>query len=121
MSALTSPKTYAALAAVQAADGVACAIPVPYITKVLDQLGVPLNIRWILPVTKAASVIGLLSASRIPALARLTTAMLTVYFVLAVGAHGVLLGHLCGADGEGTGPGLAGRCRGKQNGYLISR
>ena|ERR1700733_13669265 len=87
MSALTSPKTYAALAAFQAADGVACAIPVPYITKVLDQLGVPLNIRWILPVTKAASVIGLLSASRIPALARLTTAMLTVYFVLAVGAH----------------------------------
>lgn len=87
MSVLTSPKTYAALAAFQAADGVACAIPVPYITKVLDQLGVPLNIRWILPVTKAASVIGLLSASRIPALARLTTAMLTVYFVLAVGAH----------------------------------
>jgi hypothetical protein len=32
-------------------------------------------------------VIGLLSVSRIPALARLTTAMLTVYFVLAVGAH----------------------------------
>ena len=87
MSVLTSPKTYAALAAFQAADGVACAIPVQYITKVLDQLGVPLNIRWILPVTKAASVIGLLSASRIPALARLTTAMLTVYFVLAVGAH----------------------------------
>jgi DoxX-like family len=87
MSALTSPKTYAALAAFQAADGVACAIPVPYITKALDQLGVPLNIRWILPVSKAASVIGLLSASRIPALARLTTAMLTVYFGLAVGAH----------------------------------
>ena len=87
MSALTSPKTYAALAAFQAADGVACAIPIPYITKVLDQLGVPLNIRWILPVTKAASVIGLLSASRIPALARFTTAMLTVYFVLAVSAH----------------------------------
>jgi len=32
-------------------------------------------------------VIGLLSASRIPALARLTTAMLTLYFALAVGAH----------------------------------
>jgi hypothetical protein len=87
MSALNSPKTYAALAAFQAVDGVACAIPVPYITKALDQLGVPLNIRWILPVTKAASVIGLLSASRIPALARLTTAMLTVYFMLAVSAH----------------------------------
>jgi DoxX-like family len=87
VSALTSPKTYAALAAFQAADGVACAIPLPYITKALDQLGVPLNIRWILPVTKAASVIGLLSASRIPVLARLTTAMLTVYFALALGAH----------------------------------
>ena len=87
MSALDSPKTYVALAAFQAADGVACAIPLPYITKALDQLGVPLNIRWVLPVAKAASVIGLLSASRIPALARLTTAMLTVYFVLAVGAH----------------------------------
>lgn len=32
-------------------------------------------------------MIGLLSASRIPALARLTTAMLTLYFALAVGAH----------------------------------
>ena len=87
MSALTSPKTYAALAAFQAGDAVACAIPIRPITKALDQYGVPQNIRWILPVAKAASVIGLLSASRIPALARLTTAMLTLYFALAVGAH----------------------------------
>jgi hypothetical protein len=87
MGALTSPKTYAALAAFQAGDAVACAIPVPPIAKALDNLGVPQNIRWLLPASKAASVIGLLSASRIPALARLTTAMLTLYFVLAVGAH----------------------------------
>ena len=87
MSALTSPKTYAALAAFQAGDAVACAIPLPPIAKALDQYGVPDNIRWILPVAKAASVIGLLSASRVPALARLTTAMLTLYFLLAVGAH----------------------------------
>jgi DoxX-like family len=84
---LTSPKTYAALAAFQAADAVACAIPVPLIAKSLDTLGVPQEIRWILPASKAASVIGLLSASRIPALARVTTAMLTLYFVFAVGAH----------------------------------
>ncbi len=32
-------------------------------------------------------MIGLLSAGRMPALARLTTAMLTLYFALAVGAH----------------------------------
>ena len=87
MAALTSPKTYAGLAAFQAADAVACAIPIPPIAKALDQYGVPQNIRWVLPVVKAASVVGLLSAGRIPALARLTTAMLTLYFVLAVGAH----------------------------------
>lgn len=87
MSALTSPKTYAGLAAFQAGDAVACAIPIPPIAKALDQYGVPQNVRWILPVAKAASVIGLLSVTRIPALARLTTAMLTLYFVLAVGAH----------------------------------
>ena len=87
MSTLTSPKTYAVLAAFQAADAVACAIPVPPIAKTLDALGIPQEIRWLLPASKAASVIGLLSVSRIPALARLTTAMLTVYFVLAVGAH----------------------------------
>jgi hypothetical protein len=87
MSALTSPKAYAALAAFQAGDAVACAIPLSAIAKTLDKLGVPQDIRWILPVAKAASVVGLLSASRIPVLARLTTAMLTLYFALAVGAH----------------------------------
>ena len=40
-----------------------------------------------LPVVKAAAAVGLLSVTRFPALARLTTAMLTLYFVLAVGAH----------------------------------
>lgn len=87
MSALTSPKTYAALAALQAGDAVACAIPLPPIAKALDTVGLPDNIRPVLPVVKAASAVGLVSVSRFPALARLTTAMLTVYFVLAVGAH----------------------------------
>ena len=87
MSALTSPRTYAALAAFQAVDAVACAIPVPPVAKTMDALGIPQEIRWLLPASKAASVVGLLSVSRLPALARLTTAMLTVYFVLAVGAH----------------------------------
>lgn len=87
MSTWVPPKTYAALAAFQAADAVGCAIPIPPVAKSLDALGVPLRIRWMLPTSKAASAIGLLAAGRIPALARLTTAMLTVYFVLAVGAH----------------------------------
>src|SRR5271163_5080106 len=87
MGALTSPKTYAGLAAFQAVDAVACAIPIAPIAKTLDTLRIPQDIRWLLPASKAASVVGLLAAGRIPALARLTTAMLTLYFVLAVGAH----------------------------------
>ncbi|MGB3286072.1 DoxX family protein [Mycolicibacter algericus] len=87
MSALTSPKTYTGLAAFQAADAVACAIPVPYIAKALDTVECPEQIRPILPIVKVASAVGLLSARRFPALARLTTAALTLYFILAVGAH----------------------------------
>lgn len=87
MSALTSPKTYAALAAFQAGDGAACAMRWSPVEQSLDTLEVPQDIRWVLPATKFASVLGLLSVSRFPWLARLTTALLTVYFVLAVSAH----------------------------------
>jgi hypothetical protein len=87
MTVLTSPKAYTALAAFQAGDAVACAIPLPPIAKSLDTLGVPGSVRPVFPAVKAASAIGLPSVSRFPALARLTTAMLTLYFVLAVGAH----------------------------------
>ncbi len=41
----------------------------------------------ILDLIKAAAAIGLLSARWSPGLARLTTAMLTIYFALAVGFH----------------------------------
>ncbi|BCI88943.1 hypothetical protein NIIDMKKI_41490 [Mycobacterium kansasii] len=61
--------------------------PLAPIEKLLDDLGVPADVRPVLPVAKAAAAVGLLSATRFPALARLTTAMLTVYFVLALGAH----------------------------------
>lgn len=87
MSALTSPKTYAALGVFHAVDAVACGVQVAPIRKTLDNLGVPDNIRPVLPVVKAAAAVGLLSVTRFPGLARLTTAMLTLYFVLAVGAH----------------------------------
>ena len=87
MGALTSPKTYAGLAAFQAVDAVACAAQVPPIKKSLDSVGCPESIRPVLPAVKAASALGLLSARWFPGLARLTTAMLTLYFALAVGAH----------------------------------
>jgi hypothetical protein len=87
MSVLTSPKTYVGLAAFHAIDAVACAVQVAPVKKTLDDVGVPDNIRPVLPVVKAAAAVGLLSIIRFPALARLTTAMLTLYFTLAVGAH----------------------------------
>ena len=87
MSVLGSPKTYAALAAFHAVDAVGCAVQVAPIKKILDDLDIPEDIRPVFPVVKGAAAIGLASVTRFPALARLTTAMLTLYFTLAVGAH----------------------------------
>lgn len=87
MVVLTSPRSYAVLAAAQLADSVACAIPLPFVTKALDDVKFPAAGRWIFPLVKAASAIGLLSVTRFPALARFTTVMLTVYFALAVAFH----------------------------------
>jgi hypothetical protein len=87
MSVLTSPKTYVGLAAFHAVDAVGCAVQLAPIKKILDDLGIPEEIRPVFPVVKAAAAVGLASVTRFPGLARLTTAMLTLYFVLAVGAH----------------------------------
>lgn len=87
MSTLTSPKTYAGLAAFHALDAVLCAVEAPPIKKALDTVQCPENVRPVLPVVKVAAAVGLASVNRFPALARLTTAMLTLYFTLAVGAH----------------------------------
>ncbi len=87
IDALTSPRTYDLLAAFQAGDAVICAIPLPQVTEALDAVGLPERYRPVLPVVKAAAALGLLSVRWFPGLARLTTLMLTVYFVLAAGSH----------------------------------
>lgn len=87
MGVLTSPKTYTGLAAFQAIDAVACAAQVPPIKESLDSVGCPQSVRRVLPLVKGAAAVGLLSVKWFPGLARLTTTMLTLYFVLAVGAH----------------------------------
>jgi hypothetical protein len=87
VTALTARRTYAALAALQAGDAVACAIPIPPIEKALDDVGLAPALRPVLPVVKAASALGLVSVYRYPKLARITTLMLTVYFVCAVAFH----------------------------------
>jgi hypothetical protein len=70
-----------------AVSTVADAIPLPFIAKVLDDIDFPQRYRWIFPVIKAAAAIGLFSMRWLPGLARLTTAMATLYFVLAVAFH----------------------------------
>ena len=84
---MTSPQIYTGLAVFHAVDAIACAAQVPPIKKSLDSVGCPENVRRVLPAVKAAAAAGLLSVKWFPGLARLTTAMLTLYFALAVGAH----------------------------------
>jgi hypothetical protein len=71
----------------QGADAVACAIPLAPITAALDAVHCPQEVRPVLPVIKGLSVVGLAAVGRFPALARLTTFMLTIYFALAVSFH----------------------------------
>ncbi|MGB8407357.1 MAG: DoxX family protein [Mycobacterium sp.] len=87
MTVLTSPKTYVALALFQAGDAAACAVPLAPIQQALVDVNFPVEYRWVLVGSKAAAAVGLLAAQRFPALGRLTTAMLTLYFTLAVTAH----------------------------------
>ncbi|WP_161897239.1 DoxX family protein [Gordonia spumicola] len=84
---IRDPRVYRLAAVGQAADAAACIGPIPYITRCLDTVEYPQTNRWIFPVVKGASAIGLASVTRSPTLARLTAIMLTVYFTLAVSAH----------------------------------
>lgn len=87
MTELTSNRTYVALAAFQAVDAAACVGPVAPIAEALRTVGLPKRFWPLLPVVKAVSAVGLSAVSRSPALARVTTFLLTVYFVLAAGSH----------------------------------
>jgi hypothetical protein len=84
---MASQRTYDLLATYLAASAVGDAIPLPFVTQVLDAIDFPTQYRWIFAPIKAAAAIGLFSARWSPGLARLTTALLTIYFALAVGFH----------------------------------
>jgi hypothetical protein len=75
------------LGAYLAASAVGDAIPLPFVTQVLDAIDFPIRHRWIFAPIKGAAAIGLFSARWSPGLTRLTTLMLTIYFTLAVGFH----------------------------------
>ncbi|MGV0627500.1 DoxX family protein [Mycolicibacter minnesotensis] len=87
MSPLTARPTYAALATFLAGDAVASAIPVPYVAQNMDAMRIPPEIRWAVPVAKAATALGLASVFRFPGVARVTTGLLTLYFAGAIGIH----------------------------------
>ncbi len=84
---LSSNRTFVAMGAFMALDTALYAIPAPFVTRGLDAVNFPVKHRWIFVPIKAASTVGLVCAQRFPRLARLTTAMLTLYFVGAVGFH----------------------------------
>ena len=87
MAGASRSQTYDVLAAYLAVSAIGDAIPLPFVTQVLDAIDFPPRYRWIFAPIKAAAAVGLFSARWFPALTRLTTALLTVYFVLAVGFH----------------------------------
>jgi hypothetical protein len=84
---MASPKIYDALGVFMAVSAVGDAIPVAMVTQTLDAVNFPRKHRWIFAPIKAAAAAGLFSVRWFPGLARLTTAMATLYFVLAVAFH----------------------------------
>lgn len=80
-------RTVVAFAAFQLGDAVACAIPLEYIKRDLDNIGCPDPIRRALPLIKAASATGLLLGRRRPLIGRVTALSLVAYFLTAIGFH----------------------------------
>ena len=77
----------AAFAAFQLSDALACAIPLDYIRRDLDNIGCPEPVRRAIPPIKAASAAGLLLGRRWPLLGRITSVALVAYFLTAIGFH----------------------------------
>jgi hypothetical protein len=75
------------LATVQLADAVFCAIPLRFVTRCLDDVGLPLRYRPLLAPLKLAAVAGLVAGLWVEYLGAVTAASIAAYFVLAVAAH----------------------------------
>ncbi len=75
------------LAVVQLADAAFTAVPTRWLKDDLDHLGFPERLRFLFPVIKGGSALGLLGGLRWPRLGRLTAVALVAYFVAAMGFH----------------------------------
>lgn len=71
----------------QVADAAACAVPNGPIQQDLARIGVPKELCQVLPAVKAASAAGLVLGVRRRPLGVLTSSLLVVYFLCALGAH----------------------------------
>ena len=76
-----------ALAAVLALDAVYNVVPNRWIDEDLERLRVPRWLRFALASAKGSGAVALMLRRRRPGLARLASACLTLYFLLAIGAH----------------------------------
>jgi hypothetical protein len=77
----------ATFAAFQVGDAIACAIPLDYIRRDLDNIDCPDSIRRALPPIKAVSAAGLLLGLHSPRIGRITAFSLVAYFLAAIGFH----------------------------------
>ena len=75
------------LVAVQLGDGVFNAIPNQWLIDDLDHLGFPQDLRFIFPVIKSGSAVGLLVGLKQPRIGQLTALALITYFVAAIAFH----------------------------------
>ena len=75
------------LVAVQLGDAAFNAIPTRWLRDDLEHLGFPWELRFVFPIIKTTSAVGLLGGFRWPRVGRVTAAALVLYFLLALGFH----------------------------------
>ena len=75
------------LIAAQLGDAAFNAIPNQWLRDDLDHLGIPQDLRFVFPVIKSASAVGLVAGLRWRPLGRLTALALVGYFLAAMGFH----------------------------------
>jgi hypothetical protein len=75
------------LAGLQVLDAIANAIPRRLVKAHLDHLGVPNDLRPVLPVIKVTTAAGLLVGLRAPRVGAMTSALLVAYYAAAVRFH----------------------------------
>ncbi|HUE58223.1 MAG TPA: DoxX family protein [Acidimicrobiales bacterium] len=85
--ALAPKRVVLGLVTVQVADAVFSAIPTQWLKDDLEHLGFPYRLRFVFPVIKGGSAVGLLAGLRRPPLGRLTATVLVAYFIAAIGFH----------------------------------